>query len=539
MTMFSPDNTPETLTAAGLQSPSGTQALRLESLDSALLASVLEASFDGFLLFNSELRCLSANLAACDMLGRSLENVCGQHLRTLFADQETSTHMLTRTGRWPAVVVRANEEEREVECTQAVIEQGEIIQRVLIMRDITNVRQAMREAKILTQLVTHITYTDSLETILTTFARKVVQILGIQACFITLVSGSPPQFRVLSDYGLPPGFTATMRDLAQVGARMPTLHAFEEGQIVLHNFPPNDAFYGRLFPQQRWSPEVNALLSQFLDLRLQFPGGNIASVPLLYKGTSLGVFNVYYSGIEQPDMANVSLFVSIAELAAMTIHNARQFMAVQDKAAREERRRLARELHDSVSQHLYGITLSVQAARKSIEIDAAHASESLDYALSLARVCQTEMRALLLVLRPEALESTGLAVALARHATAIGARYNLSVEINFCAEPSLSLEAKESLYRIAQEALHNIVKHAQARRITLRLYEIDAGVTLEIEDDGVGFDPKTTFTGQLGLLSMHERAQLFGGNLRIKSAPEWGTSVSVSLPALNTSALHL
>ncbi|HTK10658.1 MAG TPA: PAS domain-containing protein [Ktedonobacteraceae bacterium] len=265
MTMFSPDNTVEPLTAAGLQHPSGTQALRLESLDSALLASVLEASFDGFLLFNSELSCLSANLAACDMLGRSLENVCGQHLRTLFADQETSTHMMTRTGRWPAVVVRANGEEREVECTQAVIEQGEIIQRVLIMRDITNVRQAMREAKILTQLVTHITYTDTLETILTTFARKVVQILGIQACFITLVSGSPPQFRLLSDYGLPPGFTATMRDLAQEGARMPTLHAFEEGQIVLHNFPPNDAFYGRLFPQQRWSPEVNALLSQFLD----------------------------------------------------------------------------------------------------------------------------------------------------------------------------------------------------------------------------------------------------------------------------------
>ncbi|HTK10659.1 MAG TPA: sensor histidine kinase [Ktedonobacteraceae bacterium] len=237
-------------------------------------------------------------------------------------------------------------------------------------------------------------------------------------------------------------------------------------------------------------------------------------------------------------MANVSLFVSIAELAAMTIHNARQFIAAQDKAAREERRRLARELHDSVSQHLYGITLSVQAARKSIETDTAHASESLDYALSLARVCQAEMRALLLVLRPEALESTGLAIALARHAAAIGARYNLSVEINFCAEPSLSLEAKESLYRIAQEALHNVVKHARARRITLRLYEIDADVTLEIEDDGMGFDPKATFAGHLGLLSMHERAQLFGGSLRIKSAAEWGTSVSVSLPVLNKRALH-
>src|SRR5882724_9546151 len=98
MTLFTPDNTPETLTAAGLQPTSVTQGLRLENLDFALLASVLEASLDGFLLFNSELRCLSANLAACDILGRSLENVCGQHLLTLFADpnQETSSYVMNR-----------------------------------------------------------------------------------------------------------------------------------------------------------------------------------------------------------------------------------------------------------------------------------------------------------------------------------------------------------------------------------------------------------------------------------------------------------
>jgi signal transduction histidine kinase len=322
-----------------------------------------------------------------------------------------------------------------------------------------------------------------------------------------------------------------MRDLARVGARLPTLHAFQEGRIVLHNFPPNDAFYTRLFPQQGRSPEVSALLNQFLDLRLQFPGDNIVSVPLFYKGTSLGVFNVYYSFTKQPDMAGVSLFISIAELVAMTIHNARQFMAAQDKAAREERQRLARELHDSVSQHLYGITLGIQATSKLIEADPSLARESLDYALSQARICQTEMRTLLFVLRPEVLESSGLVVALTRHATAIGTRHNLPVEINFCSEPSLSLEAKETLYRIVQEALHNVVKHAQARRITLRLYETGASVMLEIEDDGVGFDPKETFPGHLGLHSMRERAHLFGGDLRIKSTPEWGTSVCVCLPA--------
>ena len=254
------------------------------------------------------------------------------------------------------------------------------------------------------QLATSITYTRSLESILETLARDVVQMLGIQACFITLVSGSPPQFRVHSDYGLPPGFTETMLDLAQVGARLPTLYAFQENRIVLHNFPPNDAFYTRLFPQQRWSPEVDALLRQFLDLRLQFPGGNIVSVPLLYNGTTLGVFNAYYAFTSPPDMADLSLFTSIAEITSVTIHNAREFMAAQDQAAFEERRRLARELHDSVSQHLYGVTLGVQSARHFMESDPPYATESLDYALSLARTCQEEMRALLFVLHPEALE---------------------------------------------------------------------------------------------------------------------------------------
>lgn len=535
MTMLSPDNPLKPL-STGFQPASGAHALRLESLDSALLASMLEASLDGFLLFNSELRCYSANRAACDMLGSSLETIRGQHFFEFCAGANQETGLLTEMDRWSTVIVRTNGEKCEVECTQAVIEQGGSTQRVLMMRDVTNKRQAMREVKILKQLTTSIIYRNPLESILATLARDVVQMLGIQACFITLVSGSPPQFRVLSDYGLPPGFTAMMRDLAQVGARLPTLYAFQESRIVLHNFPPNDAFYTRLFPRQHWSSEVDALLHQFLELRLQFPGGNIVSVPLLYHGVTLGVLNAYYPSTLSPDIADLSLFTSIAELTAVAIHNAREFTAAQDKAALEERRRLARELHDSVSQELYGITLGVQSARHFIESDAPYATESLDYALSLARACQADMRALLFVLHPEELESAGLVEALTHHATAVGSRYDLAVDLNLCAEPALPLDAREALYRIAQEALYNIVKHAQAQRVTLRLYQADESVILEIEDDGVGFNPTAAFPGHLGLHSMRERAQRLGGTMEIKSTPAWGTSVCVSLPMLKPGA---
>jgi PAS domain S-box-containing protein len=536
MSMLSPDNPLETLTAAGFQPASGAHAFRLESLDSALLASVLEASLDGFLLFNNELRCLFANRAACEILGRSPDTICGQPLLTFIANGSQETRLMTQTGYWSATIVRANGEKCEIECTQAVIEQGGNIQGVLMMRDVTNIRLATREAQILKQLTTSITYGSPLESLLTTLARNVVQMLGIQACFITLVSGSPPQFRVLSDYGLPPGFTTMMRDLAQVGARLPTLYAFQESRIVLHNFPPNDAFYTRLFPQQRWSPEVDVLLRQFLELRLQFPGGNIVSVPLLYHGTALGVFNAYYPFTSSPDIADLSLFTSIAELTAAVIHNAREFMAAQDKAALEERRRLARELHDSVSQHLYGITLGVQSARHFIETDPSYATEALDYALSLSRACQEDMRALLFMLHPEALESVGLVGALTQHATAVGHRHNLAVELNLCAEPDLPLDAREALYRIAQEALYNIVKHAQAHRVALHLYQSNVNMVLEIHDDGVGFNPMAAFPGHLGLHSMRERAQRLGGTMEIKSTPAWGTSVRVSLPALKPGA---
>ena len=535
MTRLSSEHLLEALVGDGFQAASGGPELRLESFDSALLASMLDASLDGFLLFDNKLRCLFANQAVCQILGRSPKTMRGQLLPTFFAAGGHEARFMIGTGHWPAVVTRAGGEQCEVECTQAVIEQGGKIQGVLMMRDLTNARPATREAHILKQLTTGIVYTESLESILAALAREVVRMLGIQACFITLVSGSPPQFRILSDYGLPSGFTATMRDLAQVGARLPTLYAFQKSRIVLHNFPANDGFYTRLFPQRHWSSEVDALLHRFLDLRLQFPGGNIVSVPLRYQGAALGVLNAYYPVASPPDLADLSLFTSIAELTAVAIHNAREFAAARDRAALEERRRLARELHDSVSQQLYGVALGVQSARHFIETDPPYATESLDYALSLARACQEDMRALLFVLHPKELESVGLVEALTRHALAVGSRHDLTVELDLCIEPDLPFDSKETLYRIAQEALHNVARHAQARRAMLHLSQVGTNVMLQIEDDGIGFDPTAAFPGHLGLQSMQERAQRLGGTVEIKSVPAWGTSVLASLPMLRAS----
>ena len=141
------------------------------------------------------------------------------------------------------------------------------------------------------------------------------------------------------------------------------------------------------------------------------------------------------------------------------------------------------------------------------------------------------MRALIFELRPESLETEGLVAALERQAAALRARHEIPVYVALGEEPEeLSPEAKEALYRIAQEALHNTVKHAHASRAELRL-EREAGgsVALEVSDDGVGFDPEEDFSGHLGLKSMGERVGRLGGELRVESAPGEGTTIHVRI----------
>jgi signal transduction histidine kinase len=199
-------------------------------------------------------------------------------------------------------------------------------------------------------------------------------------------------------------------------------------------------------------------------------------------------------------------------------------------AALEERQRLARELHDSVSQALYGIALGARTARTQLERDPAKVAEPLDYVLSLAEVGLSEMRALIFELRPASLQNEGLVVALTKQADALRARHKLEIVTAFCPEPDISLDTKEALYRIAQEALQNIAKHASATRVELLMQMEPERLTLEIKDNGKGFDTSREFPGHLGMKSMPERAAQIGGEFHIQSQPGAGTVITVAIP---------
>jgi signal transduction histidine kinase len=175
--------------------------------------------------------------------------------------------------------------------------------------------------------------------------------------------------------------------------------------------------------------------------------------------------------------------------------------------------------------------LGTDAARTLVDRDPERIIEPLEYVLSLAKAGLAEMRALIFELRPESLESEGLIAALEKQAALVQARHELAVHLTLCDdEPDAPLEVKEAVYRIAQEALNNTVKHAQARSVEL-LLEQDAGeLLLEVRDDGEGFDAAGTFPGHLGLKSMRERVARLGGTLRIESAPGEGTRIRAQIP---------
>ncbi len=227
---------------------------------------------------------------------------------------------------------------------------------------------------------------------------------------------------------------------------------------------------------------------------------------------------------------HAALAQAIANQPAIAIENARLYVEAQELAALEERQNLARELHDSVSQALYGISLGAHAARTALARDPGEVVEPLDYVLMLTEAALDEMRALIFELRPESLEAEGLVSALFKQAAALQARHEIAVSAQLCDEPDLPIAIKKDLYRIAQEAMHNTVKHAHANHVTLRLAQVDDKVVLEVRDDGVGFDTTASYQGHLGLHSMRERVTNLGGTFEIESSPGKGTRICARVP---------
>ncbi len=288
-----------------------------------------------------------------------------------------------------------------------------------------------------------------------------------------------------------------------------------------------------IIPDVRAStPMAQAFQATALNQLAEVPAyiGTWMGVPLLLRDTAVGMLTFDHSQPHFYTADHADLALAFAQQAAVAIENAQLFEQANRLAVVMERQRLARELHDSVSQALYGIALGVRTAQALLERDPQRVAEPLDYVLSLADAGLAEMRALIFELRPESLLNEGLVMALAKRLEAIKVRHHLAVHAALGSEPELPLDIKETLYRVAQEALHNVVKHAHASNVWVQLGHTPTQTWLEVRDDGGGFDPQQAFPGHLGLRSMRERVQLQGGQLTLISQPGAGTLVRAELP---------
>jgi signal transduction histidine kinase len=216
----------------------------------------------------------------------------------------------------------------------------------------------------------------------------------------------------------------------------------------------------------------------------------------------------------------------------VAVENARLYDQAERSAAIAERSRLARELHDSVTQSLYSVNLYAEAAaRLLLAGDNTTAASHLRELRDTAQEALREMRLLIFELRAPALEKSGLAAAIQARLDAVEGRGGVQAELQVEGEESLPFAIQEELYHAVQEALNNALRHAKAQRVQVRLQFQDAATRVEICDDGLGFDPTVAGEGGgFGLRGMRERAQRIGGSLQIESAPGKGTKVSILVP---------
>jgi len=277
----------------------------------------------------------------------------------------------------------------------------------------------------------------------------------------------------------------------------------------------------RAHPDFGWWPAAHPVLHDFLGVPI-VAGDEILGELFLANKNSPGGF----------DAQDEELLQVLAAHAAIALVNARLYERSRALSIMEERHRIARELHDSVTQKLFSLRLTADAAATLLGGEAEAASH-VDTVRQLAREATDELRAITVGLRPADLAGDGLATALRKQAELLDRAHGAQVVFTGCAVPRLRADREEAVYRIAQEALHNALRHGSPQRVRIQLSTSDHNLRLVVTDDGRGFDPddpSAQARRRLGLASMRERATAAGGRLRVESRPGRGTTVRLEVP---------
>jgi PAS domain S-box-containing protein len=359
-----------------------------------------------------------------------------------------------------------------------------------------------------------------LDDVLNLVVRRARQLLGAQAAAIYGVEGAEGTLRIHATQGLVGAlFSEMSSDIIRGLVQQAIAERRPFGTFAL----PSEAG-PRSHPDRH--PDTDSRRSP------AEPPGSFLAAPILLQDLVYGALVIYFSGpraITTEDWELVSLMAAQAELA---VENTRLRAEVEQTAVAAERNRLARELHDSVTQALFSASLISETLPRVWERHPDEGRRGLNELHRLTHGALAEMRTLLLELRPGSLMAQPLDSLLTQLADAIPARTRIPVLTSVVGDCTAPEDVKLALYRIAQEALNNVVKHAHASQVLISLRGDPERLTLTIQDDGRGFDPEAVKAHQLGLGIMRERARGVAAHLLVDSHPGAGTTVAVSWSSL-------
>ncbi|MFF3514546.1 GAF domain-containing sensor histidine kinase [Streptomyces sp. NPDC002573] len=273
-------------------------------------------------------------------------------------------------------------------------------------------------------------------------------------------------------------------------------------------------------------PSAHPQMSDFLGLPIRDGDETIGALFLANKRCPRQEGGCGFTGDD------VELLSILAQHAAIALTNARLYERSRELTIAEERSRLAHELHDAVSQKLFSLRLTAQAAAALVHRDPARAKGELQQVASLAAEAADELRAAVVELRPAALDEDGLVNTLRTQVQVLDRAHTARVTFVGLGVRALPAAQEEALLRVAQEALHNALRHSGAQRVEVTLEKRGPGAVLRVTDDGGGFEPQAVRRAgrHLGLVSMRDRASGVGGTLTVESAPGKGTTIEMEVP---------
>ncbi|MGZ4267147.1 MAG: histidine kinase [Solirubrobacteraceae bacterium] len=493
------------------------------------LTAVVAGSRDGIVVVTAERRYVYANPAACRIMGYSLEELRGlpdfllnfperEHQAMLdhFAEQLAGT-----TGLWTSTLLRPDGTEREITWSNMSFEIDGQQHGAAIFRDTTEARQAARNAAALGQTAAQVAGRSELWEIFGEIARHAVEGTRAVACAIA-TADEHGVLRAGGSVGVGDDFRALALSGAMRLQDLPDADVLLSGRTAV----VPDA-------RARWlEPERVAIGKTLQD----FDWEAAVHIPLMWGENLLGGVGVFLGpGVTGPTEEELAFYTALADQAAVAVVNERLLSETGEASALRERARLARDLHDSVSQALFSMTLharTAQLAMDRLELPTeGPLADSIAQLRELTQGALAEMRALIFELRPDALAQEGLAAALTKQAAALTSRTEVNVEVTGPDERlDLPPQTEEHAYRIALEALNNSVKHAHAQTARVDITADHGRLELQITDDGAGFDTSEEHPGHLGLGTMHERANAINGTLEIRSQPGRGTTVRLLIP---------